>query len=89
MAAALAAAGRRREAMDLLRVAEPKASSDYLGFARAYAFLGDKDRAFKWLTRAFDERGVYIEWAQVSPTYDVFRDDPRFAELVARLHLPT
>ena len=90
MAAALADAGRRREAMDLLRAAEPNASPfDYLGFARAYAFLGDKDRAFQWLTRAFDEHGVYIEWARVSPTYDVFRGDPRFDALVARLRLPT
>jgi TolB-like protein/cytochrome c-type biogenesis protein CcmH/NrfG len=90
MAAALADAGRRREAMDVLRVAEPKASPfDYLGFARAYAFLGDMDRAFHWLTKAFDEHGVYIEWAKVSPTYDVFRGDPRFETLVARLHLPT
>ena len=90
MAAALADAGRRREAMDVLRAAEPKASPfDYLGFARAYAFLGDKDRAFQWLMKAFDEHGVYIEWANVSPTYDVFRGDPRFDALVARLHLPT
>jgi serine/threonine-protein kinase len=90
MAAALADAGRRREAMDLLRTAEPKATpSDYLGFARAYAFLGDKDLAFKWLKRAFDEHGVYIEWAMVSPTYDVLRADPRFDALVARLHLAT
>jgi serine/threonine-protein kinase len=90
MAAALAAAGRRREAMELLRAVEPKASPfDYLGFARAYAFLGDKDRAFLWLTRAFDEHGVYIEWAKQSPTYDVFKGDPRFAVLIARLNLPT
>jgi serine/threonine-protein kinase len=89
MAAALAAAGRRREAMELLRTAEPHASPfNYLGFARAYAFLGDKDRAFTWLTRAFDEHGVYIEWAKQSPTYDVFKGDPRFEALVARLHLP-
>ena len=90
MAAALAAAGRRREAMELLRAVEPKASPfDYLGFARAYGFLGDKDRAFQWLTKAFDARGVYIEWAKQSPTYDVFNGDPRFDALVARLHLPT
>jgi serine/threonine-protein kinase len=90
MAAALAAAGRRREAMDLVRRAETKASPfDYLGVARAYAFLGDKDRAFRWLAKTFDARGVYIEWAQVSPTYDVFRGDPRFETLVARLRLPT
>lgn len=89
IAAALADAGRRREAIDVLNAAEPKSSPfDYLGFARAYAALGDKDRAFQWLTKAFDAHGVYIEMANVSPMYDVFKGDPRFDALVARLHLP-
>jgi serine/threonine-protein kinase len=89
MAGALADAGRRREALDLLRARAPKATPfDYFGMARAYALLGDKDRAFEWLTKAFDAHGVYIEWANVSPQYDVFKGDPRFAALVARLHLP-
>jgi eukaryotic-like serine/threonine-protein kinase len=89
MAAALADAGRRREALDLLMARAPKATPfDYFGMARAYALLGDKDRAFEWLTKAFDAHGVYIELANVSPQYDVFKGDPRFDALVARLHLP-
>ena len=90
MAVALAEAGRRSEAMDLLRKTEPRAHpSDYVAFARTYAALGDKDRAFDWLTKAFDARETYIAWAKVSPVYDVFKGDPRFEALVARLHLPT
>ena len=55
-AVALASAGRRNEAMEMLKRAEPKAGPfDYGGFARAYAILGDKDRAFQWLTKAFDD----------------------------------
>ena len=89
MAAALADAGRRREALDFLRTRAPQASPfDYLGMARAYAALGDKDRAFEWLTKAFDARAAYIEMANVSPMFDVFKGDPRFDALVARLHLP-
>ena len=90
MTVALADAGRRREAIDLLRKTEPTAPpSQYVGFARTYAALGDKDRAFEWLTKAFDARSAYVEMAHVSPMYDVFKGDPRFAALVARLHLPT
>ena len=90
MATALADPGRRRDAMDFLRTRESKATLfDYLGFARAYAALGDKDRAIEWLTRAFDAHAAYIEMAHVSPMFDVFRGDPRFDALVARLHLPT
>ena len=89
MAVALASAGRRNEALQLLRRVEPKAGPfDYGGFARAYAILGDKDLAFQWLTKAFDEHGAYIEWANVSPMFDVFKGDPRFEALIARLHLP-
>jgi eukaryotic-like serine/threonine-protein kinase len=89
MATALADAGRRREALDFLKSREAKATPfDFLGMARAYAALGDKDRAFEWLRKAFDAHGVYIELANVSPMYDVFKGDPRFDALVARLHLP-
>jgi TolB-like protein/tetratricopeptide (TPR) repeat protein len=89
MATALAEAGRAREAMDVLRKRERIADpSEYVAFARTYAALGDKDRAFQWLTKAFDARVAYVEWANVSPIYDVFKGDPRFDVLVARLHLP-
>jgi hypothetical protein len=76
--------------METLRRAEPKAGPyDYGGFARAYAILGDKDRAFQWLTKLFDEHGAYIEAANVAPMFDVFKGDPRFDALIARMHLPT
>lgn len=90
MATALGDAGRRREALEVLKTRGPKATQfDYLGMARAYAALGDKDRAFEWLTKAFDAHASYIEWANVAPQYDVFKGDPRFGALLARLHLPT
>jgi serine/threonine-protein kinase len=89
-AVALASSGRRNEALEMLRRAEPKAGPfDYGGFARAYAILGDKDRAFQWLTKAFDEHGAYIELVNVAPMFDVFKGEPRFAALIARMHLPT
>jgi hypothetical protein len=76
--------------MEMLKRAEPKAGPYYYGgFARAYAILGDKDRAFHWLTKAFDEHGAYINWANVSPMFDVFKGDPRFNALIARMQLPT
>ncbi len=88
-AVALASAARRNEAMEVLKRAEPKAGPfDYGGFARAYAILGDKDRAFEWLTKAFDTHGAYIEMANASPMFDVFKGDPRFDALIARMHLP-
>jgi len=55
--------------------------------AIAYFALGDKDRGFEWLTRAFDQRAGYVPWAKVNPAFDGERSDPRFKALVARLKL--
>jgi hypothetical protein len=56
--------------------------------ARAYFALGDKNRGFEWLTKAFDQRSGFISVANVNPAFDGIRDDPRFKALVARLTLP-
>jgi hypothetical protein len=56
--------------------------------AIAYFALGDNDRGFEWLTKAFDQRSGFISMAKFSPLFDGIRDDPRFKALVARLKLP-
>lgn len=53
-----------------------------------YAALGDKDRAFEWLERAYGERSVRIVTLKVSPMFDSLRGDPRFADLMRRLSFP-
>jgi hypothetical protein len=50
--------------------------------------VGDKERGFEWLTKAFDQRAGYIPGARVQPAFDGICDDPRFKALVARLKLP-
>jgi tetratricopeptide (TPR) repeat protein len=55
--------------------------------AFVYAALGDHDRAFAELNRAADQRSPALLWARVDPRLDALRDDPRFAELVARVGL--
>ena len=47
-----------------------------------YAVLGNLDEAFKWLTRAVQERSGWIAYLSVDPRLDVLRDDPRFKNLV-------
>jgi Tfp pilus assembly protein PilF len=88
MAMALAAAGQRRRALDLVQKIRPQpGGGDSLILAVTFAYLQDRTRAFEWLTTAFDER-TYVAYAKVSPLFDQFRGDPRFDRLVARLHLP-
>ena len=61
--------------------------------AIAYTILGDKDRAFYWLEKAYEHRemtsfdeGVFYLGAE--PLYDPLRSDPRFADLLRRVGLP-
>ena len=54
--------------------------------ALAYAGLGDKDAAFRWLERAYDERASFMDGLKVTPGFDVLRSDPRFAALLKRMH---
>ena len=88
-AAAHAVAGHRRVAMDLMARIAPRAKvGDFFNLALIEAHVGNMDAAFRWLEQSFDPRLSYIGAARVSPVFDVFRSDPRFDQLVARLHLP-
>jgi TolB-like protein/Flp pilus assembly protein TadD len=55
--------------------------------AQIYASIGEKDRAFAWLDKAYDERNPMLAYAKVMPYYDNLRADPRFAGLLQRLGL--
>ena len=55
--------------------------------ASYYAWLGEKDLAIEWLTKAVDERHQGVVWANVDPMWDPLRDDPRFHDLLRRMNL--
>jgi tetratricopeptide (TPR) repeat protein len=50
-----------------------------------YAGLGEKDKAFEWLERGYEERSVVA--INVNPVFDPLRSDPRFADLLRRMNL--
>jgi serine/threonine-protein kinase len=56
-----------------------------LQFARVYAALGERDEAFKWLEKAFENKETDLAYMKVSPIWDNLRDDPRFADMLRRL----
>jgi len=55
--------------------------------ASYYAWLGEKDLAIEWLTKAIDERYHGVGWTNVEDTFDPLRDDPRFQDLLLRMNL--
>jgi hypothetical protein len=49
--------------------------------------LGEKDRAFEWLEKAYEERSDLLVYLKVEPRLDSLRGDPRFADLLRRMRL--
>jgi TolB-like protein/DNA-binding winged helix-turn-helix (wHTH) protein/Tfp pilus assembly protein PilF len=56
--------------------------------AEACARVGDKDCAFEWLERGFEERDDLMIDLKVEPVFDGLRSDPRFQELIRRVGIP-
>ena len=53
-----------------------------------YCLPKDKDKAFEWLEKAYEERAGWVIYVGVQPIFDGLRSDPRFAELLRRVGLP-
>jgi tetratricopeptide (TPR) repeat protein len=54
-------------------------------FFFVYLSLGEKDQAFNWLQKMFDERSSGVTWLKVDPFFDPIRADPRYADWLRRL----
>jgi len=56
--------------------------------AFTYASLGNRDRAFAWLDKAYAERNWCIIYLKADHVWDPLRSDPRFSDLLRRVGLP-
>jgi len=56
-------------------------------FSRIYAYLGEKDRVFEQLEKAYEEHEAGLPQIRLHPAYDPIRDDPRFHDLLLRMNL--
>lgn len=54
-----------------------------------YAALGDREQAFQWLEKAYEERDTWLVHLKIDPMLDGIRLDPRYANLLARINLAT
>ncbi len=74
--------------LDRLRAASKQRYVPALSFAIVYVGLGEKEQAFMWLEKAYEERTNSLAYLKVQATWDPLRSDPRFADLVRRIGLP-
>ena len=59
-----------------------------LQIAEVYAYRGEPDKAFAWLDRAYRQRDGGLTLVKVDPLLKNLRRDPRYAELLMKMHLP-
>lgn len=82
--------GNTQEAQNAVKELKNLARKRYvpaLYFAAIYFGLGDKDKAFEWLEKAYAERTDRLIYLNIEPMADGLRSDPRFKGFVARVGL--
>src|SRR5688500_6211454 len=82
--------GNRAEAYAIVKELEEKyarreASGQFI--AGVYAGLAEKDKAFEWLERDFQNKAPLTEIRWAIP-FESLRTDPRFKDLLKRMNLP-
>ncbi|HXM35743.1 MAG TPA: protein kinase [Pyrinomonadaceae bacterium] len=83
--------GKKAEARAVLDELKQASQQEYVpadSIALVYAGLGEKDQAFTWLEKAYEEHAFKMAWLKVDPQWDSLRSDPRFADLLRRVGLP-
>jgi tetratricopeptide (TPR) repeat protein len=87
---ALASLDRRDEGEEILARLEEESRHQYVRaeiLAMGYAAMGNADRAFACLDRAYQTRSAGLIYLHLDPAYQQLRADPRFGELVRRIGL--
>ena len=83
--------GRRQEALGAISQLEELSQRTYVDprfITEIHIALGEKDLAFLWLAREYDQHSSVIPWIKSYWMYDPIRSDPRFGELMRRAGLP-
>jgi TolB-like protein/Tfp pilus assembly protein PilF/predicted Ser/Thr protein kinase len=87
---AYARIGERDKARQIVDQLMELSSEKYINpydIALIYTGLGEKDRAFEWLEKAYQERSVRLIEI-LDPSFDTLRSDQRLRDLVKRIGFP-
>ncbi len=86
-------AGRRAEAVKILRQLEELSKRQYVSsydIALVHVGLGEKPQALAWLEKAYKtkEGAMWLAFLNVSPWFEILRSDQRFQDLLRRMNFP-
>jgi len=86
-----AVTGRRADAERVLARLNELSKREFISpvwMAKIYSGLGEKDKAFESLERAYGDRSIVsVAFIKTNPMLDPLRPDPRFADLLRRMNL--
>jgi serine/threonine-protein kinase len=83
-----AVTGRRADALKILQRLDELQKHRFIStISRAYVYagLGDKDKAFEWLEKAYQERSDSLAWFRFDPESKALQSDPRFTALMRKV----
>jgi len=87
---AYASAGKKIQAQRILAQLNEASKTHYVPpyfLGVVHAAMGDKEAAFSWLEKAYEEHDSYLVRLRVEPLMDPLRPDPRFEKLLHRMNL--
>ena len=85
-----AVAGQKAEAQNVLDELKKRSEKEYIRpyyFAQIYSGLGEKDLAFKWLVKAYEQSDISLATILVDETLDNLRSDNRFNLILKKMEL--
>jgi tetratricopeptide (TPR) repeat protein len=86
-----AVTGRTVEAHRILDKLNELSKHEYISpvwRAKIYAGLVEKDKAFEWLEKAYEDHSIVsVGYIKTNPMFDPLRSDPRYADLLRRTNL--
>jgi Flp pilus assembly protein TadD len=77
-------AGAARVLRELVEMAQRKYISPY-SIAIVHIGLDNKDEAFNWMEKLYQDCNDWLIWLRVGPEFDPLRSDPRFDSLLRRV----
>ncbi len=84
--------GQKSAAIKMLARLNEVSASRYVtpyGVALIYASMNENDKAFEWLNKAYEQRSNWLVWLKQDPRWKLIKNDPRYAELILKVGLPT
>jgi len=79
--------GEARAILDQLKERSQQTYVQPMWIAVIHLGLGEKDQAFDWIERAYEDRSAWLVYLKVDPLFDPLRGDPRLADLLRRVGL--